>query len=174
MEHVKIKLQITCIYLIQSFFKNKRCSKTSLPASFSAWFLRKNISLVLFFYLTKFQYLVAFTSWDIGQYVYCNSLLNRSWRNKFSNEPYLSNQAVFSRWAKSQDKNLNILRTKRPFLSEKIVVEDVLWSFYEIFGKFHLDAKSSWHNSSQDFKCRTVNYQIKRMRSYWFISPYLQ
>ena len=31
----------------------------------------KNISVVRFYYLTKFKCLVAFTSLDIGQYVYC-------------------------------------------------------------------------------------------------------
>ena len=48
------------------FLKNKKRSGTSLPASFSAWFLNKNISRVKFFYLTKCQYLVAFTLWDLG------------------------------------------------------------------------------------------------------------
>ena len=28
----------------------------------------------MFYYLTKFHCLIAFTSWDIGQYVYCNCL----------------------------------------------------------------------------------------------------
>ena len=69
----------------KAFLKNKERSGTSFPASFSAWFLKKNISLVIFFYLTEFQCLVAFTSWDIGQYVYCNSLLTGLWRNKFWN-----------------------------------------------------------------------------------------
>ena len=49
-----------------SFYKNKKRSGTSLPASFSAWFLKKNISLVIFFYQTESQCLVAFPLWDIG------------------------------------------------------------------------------------------------------------
>ena len=61
----------------KAFSKNKKRSGTSFPASFSAWFLKENISLVLLYYLTKFHCLVAFTSWDIGQYVYCNCLLIR-------------------------------------------------------------------------------------------------
>ena len=56
------------------FLKNKNRSGTSLRALFSAWFFGENISLVVFFYLTQFQCLVAFTSGDIGQYVYCISL----------------------------------------------------------------------------------------------------
>ena len=66
----------------KAFQKSNKRSGTILSASFSAWFLKKNISIVIFFYLTKFQCLVAFTSWDIGQYVYCNSLLTTLWRNK--------------------------------------------------------------------------------------------
>ena len=68
-----------------AFLKNKKGSRTSHPASFSAWFLKKSICLAILFYLTKFQYLIAFTSWDLGQYVYCNSLLTRLWHNKFWN-----------------------------------------------------------------------------------------
>ena len=37
--------------LYQGFLKNKKCSRTSLPASFSAWFLKKNKSLIIFYYL---------------------------------------------------------------------------------------------------------------------------
>ena len=35
--------------LYQAFLKNKKRSGTSLPVSFSASFLKKNISLVIFF-----------------------------------------------------------------------------------------------------------------------------
>ena len=99
----------------KAFSKNKKRSWTSLPALFSAWFMTKYISLVIFYYLTKCYCLVAFTTWDVGQYIYCNCLLTKLWRHKFSNQPYLSNQASFSTWPKSQDKNLNISRTERVF-----------------------------------------------------------
>ena len=69
----------------KAFFKNKNRSGTSLTASFSAWFLKKNIFFVILYYLTKFQFLVTFTSRDIGQYEYCNCLLIKSWRQKFWN-----------------------------------------------------------------------------------------
>ena len=45
-EHFETKLQATCSFAFTSykaFLKNKR-SGTSLPVSFSAWFLKKNIS----------------------------------------------------------------------------------------------------------------------------------
>ena len=61
----------------KAFSKNKKRSGTSLSASFSAWFLKKNISLVLLYCLTKFHCLFAFTSQDIVQYVYCNCLLTK-------------------------------------------------------------------------------------------------
>ena len=81
-ELIGTKLQTSCIYLIWNFKKKKRRG-TSLPASFYTWFLEKSISPVTFFYLTKFQCLVPFTSWDIGKYGYYNSLLTKPWRNKF-------------------------------------------------------------------------------------------
>ena len=68
-----------------AFLKNKKRSWTSLPASFSTWFLKKNISLVTFYYMTEFHCLLIFTLWDIGQYVYCNCLLTRLWRHAFWN-----------------------------------------------------------------------------------------
>ena len=69
----------------KAFLKKKKRSGASLPVLLSAWFLKKNIFLVILVYLTKFQCLVAFISWDIGQYVYCNSFLTRLWGNKFWN-----------------------------------------------------------------------------------------
>ena len=74
----------------RAFLNNKK-SGTSIPVSFSAWFLMRNISRVIFYYLAKFHCLVALISWDIGQYVYFNCLLTRLWRYKFRNEPYPSN-----------------------------------------------------------------------------------
>ena len=70
--------------------KKKKRSGTSFPGSFSAWFFKKNISLVIFYHLLKFHCLVAFTSWDIGQSVFCLltrlwCLLTRLWRQKFWN-----------------------------------------------------------------------------------------
>ena len=63
-QYIKTKLQTT----LKLFWKIKRGLETSLPASFSAWFLKKNIPIVMFYYLTNFHCLLAFTSWDIGQY----------------------------------------------------------------------------------------------------------
>ena len=69
----------------KAVLKNKKWSGTSLPALFSAWFLKKNVSLHVFCYLSKFNYLVAFTSWGIGQYLYCNCLFPRLWLHQFCN-----------------------------------------------------------------------------------------
>ena len=44
-KYTEIKLQATCFYLIQSFLKNQN----SFPASFSAWFLKKNSYLRIFY-----------------------------------------------------------------------------------------------------------------------------
>ena len=83
-KYIETKLQTPCIYLIQSFLSKKR-SGASLPASCSAWFLKKNISLVIIYYPTKFHFLVFFSLRDIGQYVYCSCLLTRMWGHKFGN-----------------------------------------------------------------------------------------
>ena len=32
---------------------------------------------VIFYYLSKFHGLIAFTSWDVGEYVHCDCLLAR-------------------------------------------------------------------------------------------------
>ena len=42
----------------------------------------KVIFLAIFYYLTKFHYLVGRTSWHIGQCFYCDCLLTRLWRHK--------------------------------------------------------------------------------------------
>ena len=44
-KYIKTKVQIVCFYLLQSWFKKKKRSGTSLPASFFTWFLRKIIKL---------------------------------------------------------------------------------------------------------------------------------
>ena len=114
----------------KALLKNKKKSGTSLTASFSAWFLKINILLVIFCSLTKFHCLVAFTSWHIGQYVYHNCLFTRLWCHKFWNLPYLSNQAIFSTCSKSYDKRLNILRTKRDFKMKKKAF--IIFKIYEV------------------------------------------
>ena len=43
--------------------------------------------------------------------MYCDCLLTGLWRYK----SHFSNQAVFSTWPRSQDRDLNILQTKRAF-----------------------------------------------------------
>ena len=74
-KYIEIKLQITCYYLYKAFFlKKKKRSGTSLPASFSGLFLKRNIFFIMFLEMTKFHCLVAFISWNMGQYVYCNCL----------------------------------------------------------------------------------------------------
>ena len=58
------------------FLKNKKRPGTSLPALFFAWFLKKKHFSCYIILSDQISSLVAFTSWDIGQYVYCNSLLS--------------------------------------------------------------------------------------------------
>ena len=103
-----------CFYFKYSFLKNKKRFVTSLSASFSALFLKKMTSLVIFIHWpsTKPYCLVAVTFWDIWQSVYCNFMCSSLW-HKFWNLPWLSYQAVLLQ--KKQDQNVNILRTKITF-----------------------------------------------------------
>ena len=84
-KYIETKLQTTYFCSYKAFLKNKKRSGTSISDSILAWFLKKNIYLVLFYWLIKFNCLVAFTPWDIGKYMYCNCLLTRLWRHKYWN-----------------------------------------------------------------------------------------
>ena len=115
---IKIFLKWAVHHLLLPLIKFVLFKKRNLKLASTFLFLYDfflNISLVIFYCPTKFHCLVVFTSWDNGHYVYCSCLLNRLWRHKFWHEPYLSNEAVFSTWPESQNKNLNILRTKKIF-----------------------------------------------------------
>ena len=69
-----VKTKVLTLVPSLLLLKNKKRLGTSLSASFSAWFLKKNISQVIFYQLTKSDFLVAFTSKYIERYVYCNYL----------------------------------------------------------------------------------------------------
>ena len=51
-----------------------KSSGTGFSTTFCVWLFKKHISHVTFYYITKFHCLVAFTSRDIRQYVYCSYL----------------------------------------------------------------------------------------------------
>ena len=79
------------------------------------WFFKKNLSDVIFYQLSKFHCLIAFTSWDIGQYVYCNCFVSQVMTSSILKLTLSFWTIRFSIWPKSQDKHLNILRMKRAF-----------------------------------------------------------
>ena len=68
-KYIKVKLQTTCFYLMLH--------------AFLAWIWRKTFLLLYSINWPSFHFLVAITSWDIQQYVYCNCLLTRLWCHKF-------------------------------------------------------------------------------------------
>ena len=96
-------------------------SGTSLPNIFCIWFLKKSISSCYTLIESKpikFHCLVAFTSWDICQYVCCNYLLSSLWHINFEiNDSHLSSRLIkpFFNITKSQDKNITTSWTKRTF-----------------------------------------------------------
>ena len=72
--------------------------------------------------------------------------VTKLWRHKFRNKPYLFNQAVFSTCRKSQDRNLNILRTKRAFKMKQK-------TFFHQFGRAIIEAnKKNFGTWESDFK----------------------
>ena len=105
---------LTC--WISSFFSQKTWTNqvyhnNSFHHNTCPWFFKKNVCYVIFYYQTKFYCVIAFTSQDIGLFVFQNWLLTRLWCHKIWNYSYLSSQVVT--WPKNQDKTLNILRMKR-------------------------------------------------------------
>ena len=73
---LKLKYWPLAFSLHKVFLKNKNSSGYTCPALFSEWFLKKNISPVIFYKLNKFHQLITFTFRDIGKYVYWNYLLS--------------------------------------------------------------------------------------------------
>ena len=51
--YIKTQMLITYFHVSKRFLENKTMSGTSLPVSFSAWFLKKNSSLIIFYQPTK-------------------------------------------------------------------------------------------------------------------------
>ena len=64
---LKLSSKALAFTLYKAFLKTKKRSDTSLSASFSMSILKKSISLVILYQLTKYPCLFAFTSLDIGQ-----------------------------------------------------------------------------------------------------------
>ena len=90
----------------EAFWKNKKRSRISLLASFSAWRLRGNISHVRFYQLTNFHCLIDFTFWDIGKYVYFDYSFASLWRLKF-----LSSR--FPTWPKKSGQKFEYLKNEK-------------------------------------------------------------
>ena len=59
-KYIKTKMQATCFHpMLSSKKKNKKRSGTSLLASFCAYYSKKSISFVIFYWLTKFHCLAT-------------------------------------------------------------------------------------------------------------------
>ena len=59
-----------------------KSSGTGFSTTFCVWLFKKHICHATFYYVTKFHCLVAFTSRDIRQYVYCSYLFPGLWCHK--------------------------------------------------------------------------------------------
>ena len=138
-----------CSILLRDF---RKVSGNYFSTTFCAWFFKKNVYHVIFYSLAKFHCLIAFTSWDFGQCVYCNCLLTKLGRHKFWNQPYLSNQVVFLNDQKVKTKMLiywkrkELLRKNEKYFS--IFLKDFqlpkMISVLPVFTKRPLSAETLW------------------------------
>ena len=129
LKYIETKLQSPSFYLYKAFLKNKKRSGISLPASFSAWFLKK---LFLLLYSINWPNFVFWWSLlceifgnmciVIGCYPGCNVI-------NFEINPTFLIKLFFQ----SQDKNLNILRTKRAF-KKKLKVLSIIFEGLSLKG----------------------------------------
>ena len=95
----------------EAFLKNKKKSRTSLSAAFSACFLRK---MFLLLYSINWPNFIALLSLLETRSVFvCNCLLTRLWRLKFLKSIWSFYSSRFFYMTKKSDKNLNTLKTKR-------------------------------------------------------------
>ena len=120
-KYLETKVQATCFYLIESFLENKKRSGTSLTASFTAWYLKKNISLVIIEYFTSYSInWPNFIVWlPLNRKILddiCIVIVESGFNvvNFKINLVFLI-KLFFCTSLKSQDKNFNILRTKKAF-----------------------------------------------------------
>ena len=68
---LKLSCRLLAFTSYKIFLINKKWSGIGFPDSFAAWFLKKNICyIVIFYYPTKSDCLVTFTTWDTGQCVF--------------------------------------------------------------------------------------------------------
>ena len=65
--------------------------------------------------MTKFHCLIAFTSRDIGQYVYCNYLLTRVWRHKFRNINLIFRIKLYLYMTKTLKQKIKYLENEKSF-----------------------------------------------------------
>ena len=83
-----------------------------LVSRICVWFFKKNISQILFYQLTKFHCLIAFTSWDIWQYVYYKGLLSTLWRLNFEvYRNFLTKQ--FSYMTRNSEQKVKYLKNEK-------------------------------------------------------------
>ena len=137
-------LKLSCrTFALILYKKNKKSSGTSLLGSFSACFLKKNIFLFIFYYLTKFHCLVFLTWWDIlsSICIYCNCFLTRLWRHKFWINLIFLMKPCFVHYRKVKTKILiywerkellkvaTVMQIEKSLVNDRLRVSKVSWKF---------------------------------------------
>ena len=127
------------------------------PLYFVFDFFKKNVSHVLSYKLTKFHYLIALSSWDIGQYVYCScQKLCYTWQCAFKfihchvRLPIIKFKSLFIVFRANSDLKLNICTSSDYFMHcmKSVQIRRFFWSEYRkirnrknsVFGHFSRSA----------------------------------
>ena len=93
--------------------------------------------------MSDFLYFLRY--WIIYVHVYCSCLFARLWLVNFENNLIISSSR-FATWLKNQDKNLNILPTKRAFIMKGKTIFIILkgLSLKQIKKRFWKMKESPW------------------------------
>ena len=122
-------LMLTCrtlaFTLYKASLKNKESSGTSLPTWFCPWFLKKNISLIIFYYLTKFHCLLYFVkywesaiSWERKELLRWNKKYFSSFLKGFH---WSYERNFFGRW----EPNFNLRYHEKYFFWK--IIHEIWW-----------------------------------------------
>ena len=119
--------------------------------------------------------MVTFTSWDIGQYVYCSCLLylyckcllTRLWRYFEINLIFLI-KPFFLYDEKEKTKTLNILRTKRAFKIKWIA----FFIIFEALSLRQIEKNGRWEPDFNRKSFATIKFYVKEHRCELLIKLY--
>ena len=118
-----LKEFLACNGCFGLFSKIKKGSETSFWYTFSAWFFHKNVSYLILYQWTKFQYHALFLSQDIKQnLLLLSSYIDSWWRHKLWDFSWINLERTG--WQGKKERKTKIqkfeyLENKKSFLDER-------------------------------------------------------